>query len=75
MTLLLHAAIFSFALLSVGNRGVTNRDDGKKPASKQQKSSRHRFLHSRGGDQPNFRPRGVLRQRQADRGMPIEAFR
>jgi len=46
MTLLLHAAIFSFALLSVGNRGVTNRDDGKKPAGKQQKSSTHRFLHS-----------------------------
>jgi len=46
MTLLLHAAIFSFALLSVGNRGVANRDDGKKSAGKQQKSSTHRFLHS-----------------------------
>jgi len=46
MTLLLHAAIFSFALLRVGNRGVTNRDDRKKSAGKQRKSSTHRFLHS-----------------------------
>jgi hypothetical protein len=46
MTLLLHAAIFSFGFMSVGNRGVANRDDGKKSAGKQQKSSTHRFLHS-----------------------------
>ena len=68
---------FPLVSCSVGNRGVANRDDGKKSAGKQQRSSTHRFLHSWSGDwcQPNFRPRGVLRQRQADRGMPIEAFR
>ena len=46
MTLLLHAAIFSFGFLSVGHRGVANRNDGKKSAAKQKRSSTHRFLHS-----------------------------
>ena len=78
MTLLLHAAIFSFGLLSIGNRGVANRDDGKKSAAKQQRSSTHRFLHSWerrlvSANLPSSRrPASAAGgQRDADRGLSL----
>jgi len=45
MTLLLHATILSFCVLSPGNRGVANRNERQKSAGKKQMWSTHRLLH------------------------------